>query len=130
MRLVRIGLVVLLAANVAVGATLAPEHMHERDDHHPTATVHRHVAPHHVTGTRDHSRLDDDDDHVVWLTAAWLHVDAYHGPALASVPAAISAPVTPTATWSALVLDDAAPPHGPPRHPRSLRAPPSSPSLT
>src|SRR5438876_12275173 len=123
-RAIRTAVVVLLTGIVSAGSALAPEHVHERDDHHPNATVHRHFAPHHTLGSSDGARLDDDDDHVVWLITAWLQTAVYQVPDFASALAA--APVTPAlgVRWTALVLDDTAPPHGPPRAPRSLRAPP------
>ena len=124
MSVVRFVFVAVLAANVADGSAFAPEHMHERDEHHATATVHRHVTPHHATTTSGHARIDDDDDHVIWLTAVWLHAAQFHGPVVASAPTSWFTRVAPETTWSTLVLDDAAPPHGPPRQPRSLRAPP------
>src|SRR5262245_15434770 len=122
-RAFRTAAVLLLTSIVGAGSALAPEHMHERDDHHSNATVHRHFVPHHGEQGPDHSRLDD-DDHVVWLTTAWLHADVYHGASVVSTPA-IWFGFTPTIMqWSAIVLDDAAPPHGPPRVSRSPRAPP------
>jgi hypothetical protein len=120
----RVALVLLLTAIVGAGSALAPEHMHERDDHHPSATVHRHLAPHHTQASSHHARLDDDDDHVIWLTTAWLQVDVYLGPSLVSTPAIWCGFAPTTVQWSAIVLDDAAPPHGPPRTSRSPRAPP------
>src|SRR5262245_22130012 len=124
MRVARVGLVTVLAANIAAGSAFAPEHMHGRDEHHATAAVHRHLTPHHATTGADHARIDDDDGHVIWLTGAWLHAPQYHGPEVASVPATWSTRVFPQTAWSTMVLDDAAPPHGPPRQLRSPRAPP------
>jgi hypothetical protein len=120
---IRTTAVLLLTAVVAAGAAFAPEHVHERDEHHPSAVVHRHFAPHHA-GASDHARFDDDDDHVVWLTTAWLQGTVYHGPTLIGTAAIWSGFAPVTAQWSAIVLDDAAPPHGPPRARRSPRGPP------
>jgi hypothetical protein len=116
--------VLLLAANVGAGSAFAPEHVHERDDRHPTATLHRHLAPHHAPRSNDPAHVDDDDDHIVWLTTAWLQTTVYHVPPVTSAPAIISIVPPVGMRWTALVLDEAAPPHGPPRAPRSLRAPP------
>jgi len=124
-RAIRTAAVLLLTGTVSAGSAFAPEHVHERDDHHPKATVHRHFAPHHARYGSDTARLDDDDDHVLWLTPAWLQVDIYHGPSLVSTPAIWCGFAPTTVQWSASVLDDAAPPHGPPRTARSRRAPPS-----
>src|SRR5262245_7604769 len=123
-RAIRTAVVLLLTANVGAGAAFAPEHVHERDDHHPNATVHRHLAPHHSARGSDQARVADDDEHVIWLTTAWLQIDAYHGPTVASAPAIWCGFALPDLRWRAIVLDDAAPPHGPPRLSRSPRAPP------
>jgi hypothetical protein len=48
----------------------------------------------------------------------------YHGPTLIGTPAIWSGFAPATAQGSAIVLDDAAPPHGPPRGRRSPRGPP------
>lgn len=125
-RAIRIAAVLLLTGIVGAGSMLAPEHVHGRDDHHPNATVHRHFAPHHARYGSDNARLDDDDDHVVWLTTAWLQVDVYHGPSLVGTPATWCGFAPTTVQWSAIVLDDAAPPHGPPRTSCRSRAPPFS----
>ena len=122
-RAIRTAVIVLLTGIVSAGSALAPEHVHERDDHHPNATVHRHFAPHHARHGSDNARLDDDDDHVIWLTTPWLQADVYHGPSLVSTPAIWCGSAPATVQWSAIVLDDAAPPHGPPRTSRSPRAP-------
>jgi hypothetical protein len=123
-RAIRIAAVVLLTGMVGAGSMLAAEHVHERDDHHPNATVHRHFAPHHTRYGSDNARLDDEDDHVIWLTTAWLQVDVYHSPTFVSTRAIWCGLAPAPAQWSAIVLDDAAPPHGPPRSSRSPRAPP------
>lgn len=123
LRAVRIAVVSLLAAFVGAGSAFAPEHVHERDDHHSLGTVHRHLAPHHAERGANHAQLDD-DDHVIWLTTAWLQGAVYHGPSLISTSATWSDFAPPIVQWSAIVLDDAAPPHGPPRISRSPRAPP------
>src|SRR5206468_362588 len=86
-RAIRTAAVLLLTGIVSAGSAFAPEHVHERDDHHPNATVHRHFAPHHARHGSDDARLDDDDDHVIWLTTAWLQADVYHGPSLVSTRA-------------------------------------------
>jgi hypothetical protein len=123
-RAIRTAAILLLTAIVSAGSAFAPEHAHERDDHHRNATVHRHFAPHHATHGSDNARLNDEDDHVIWLTTAWLQGHVYHGPSLAGTPAIGCGFAPTTMQWSAIVLDDAAPPHGPPRTSRSDRAPP------
>jgi hypothetical protein len=121
----RVAIVLMLTAQFAVGPGFAPEHVHERDDHHPTATLHRHLASHNAQHSHDRAKLDDDDENrVVWLTIAFLQAAVYHVPVLTATPARLTVPPAPAERWTALVLDDGAPPHGPPRAPRSLRAPP------
>lgn len=121
----RVAIVLMLTAQVAVGPGFAPEHVHERDQHHPTATLHRHLASHSAQQSHDRAKLDDDDEsRVVWLTTAFLQTAAYHVPLLTATPARVPVAPPPAERWTALVLDDGAPPHGPPRAPRSLRAPP------
>jgi hypothetical protein len=123
-RAIRIAAVLLLTGMVGAGSMFAPEHVHERDDRHPNATVHRHFAPHHARHGSETARLDDDDDHVIWLATASLQVGVYHGPTFVSTPAIWRGFAPATVQWSAIVLDDAAPPHGPPRTSGSPRAPP------
>jgi hypothetical protein len=123
-RAIRIAAVVLLTGMVGGGSMFAPEHVHERDDYHPNATVHRHFAPHHARHGSETARLDDDDDHVIWLATASLQVDVYHGPTFVSTPAIWRGFAPATVQWNAIVLDDVAPPHGPPRTSGSPRAPP------
>src|SRR4051812_21462353 len=110
-RAIQTAAVLLLTALVSAGAVLAPEHAHERDDHHPNATVHRHFAPHHARHGADDARLDHDDDHVIWPTTAWLQADVYHGPSVVSTAAIWGGFASTTVQWSAIVLDDGAPPH-------------------
>jgi hypothetical protein len=120
----RIAAVVVLAANVGIGPAFAPEHLHERDEHHSSAILHSHLAPHQAQRSPDGARFDDDDDHVIWVTTAWLQTPFYHVRHLTTAAAIVPIPPPPAAHWTAIVLDDAAPPHGPPRTHRSSRAPP------
>jgi hypothetical protein len=121
----RAAIVLMLTAQVAVGPGFAPEHVHERDEHHPSATLHRHLAPHHVQQSHDRATFEDDDENrVVWLTTAFLQTAVYHVPVAAATPARITVAPALGDRWTAVVLDDGAPPHGPPRATRSLRAPP------
>jgi len=107
-----------------VGGLLLPAaHVHEADATH-AAVVHRHIAAHHSDSPTGHARLDDDDGHVVWLTAAWLHGAIYQGPAATGTAVPWMVPVPAVVSGKATAFDDTAPPHGPPRTSRALRAPP------
>ena len=116
---------IVLSWSVALAPVLVPEHVHEGDALGPGSMVHRHLAPHqqaspHRTPSLDHP----DDDHVVWLTPAWLQMPAFEPPDAATAHTANPVSLADSARWSSLVLDHAAPPHGPPRSAARLRAPP------
>src|SRR5262245_39593723 len=116
---------VLLTPYVALSSTLAPEHVHESDGDHHHAVAHRHFESHRLGAyTHDTAALDDDDDRVVWLQNVATLQQMPH----VRLPFAVSIvsfdPVAPQTTWIATSVDDAAPPHGPPRAVVSLRAPP------
>src|SRR5262245_5842130 len=117
---------IALSAAVAVGSAVAPEHVHERDAHHPATTIHRHLQAHHTESSPSSSaRFDDDDhDHAIYVSAAWLKTAEYHGPNLSSVLVVFSVHPVPVGLWTPMILDDAAPPHGPPGTPPHSRAPP------
>ncbi|HXT33118.1 MAG TPA: hypothetical protein VN716_27630 [Vicinamibacterales bacterium] len=116
-----------MASSFVAGTLLPDEHLHESDAAHPSATVHRHLAlEEHHSDDPDEARLDHADARVVWLTAAWLHQSAVHIDQPAGEPSAVF--LRPTAATRRLKrrADDVAPTHGPPRAPRSLRAPPAN----
>ena len=126
-RTLQSALALLLTGTVGVGPAFAPEHLHERDEDHPTATIHRHLAPHgddHAQSER--SRFDHGDDHVVWLTAACVETAVYNVSHLLVALAPAPTILAPTDRWTAVVLDYVAPPHGPPRRSPLGRAPPHS----
>jgi hypothetical protein len=126
-RAIRTAAVLLSTASVAVGSAFAPEHIHERDGQYQGATIHRHLAPHHARALSEPTHIDDDDDdhgQVIWLSATWRQAAAYHGPSATTTAATWNGFAPSITQWSAVVLDDAAPPHGPPRTACSPRAPP------
>jgi len=116
----------ILAPYVAVSGALPRDHVHEADLDHHHAAVHRHLRVHdQARPDHDHTRLAEDDAHVVWLEGAAVGQAAYQlpGPALAaSVTVQLGSPAT---VWTAGFDYSAAPAHGPPRTPASLRAPPT-----
>jgi len=125
------GIVVAVSlASSLVGVTLIPaEHLHESDETHPSAFVHRHLAlPEHESSDRSASQFDHADPHVVWLTSAWLHQPSVHLDQPAVAAEAIIAAPTATPRRLKRRFDDIAPPHGPPGTRQCLRAPPSTPA--
>src|SRR5262245_41436196 len=118
-RVLQRGVTIALAAAVAAGSAVAPEHVHERDAHHPATTMPRHLQAHHTQySSSTGARFDDDDhDRAVYVSAAWLKTVEYHGPDLSSAPAVFFAATIPAGAWTAIVLDHAAPTHGPPESP-------------
>lgn len=119
---------VLLSWCIALAPVLVPEHRHDGDAEGPGSTLHRHLAPHHAEASpHDGARFGhpDDNDHVVWLAAAWLQTPAYDPPPAATVRVRTAAVAVDSGQRSSLVLDEAAPPHGPPPSPSPLRAPPN-----
>jgi len=121
---------VLITPYLALSATLAPEHVHESDSDHHQSVAHRHFESHRLGArTHDGAAFDDDDDHVVWLRNIATHPQVYQVRLPFTVSIVSFDPVEARTTWIATSLDDAAPPHGPPRATLSLRAPPLSPQL-
>jgi hypothetical protein len=126
-RLGRTFVSLILAPYIAISGALPQEHVHEADADHPQSATHRHVQVH-DEALRDHrhAQLTEDDGHVVWLGTAVLAQGAYRllAPVLA---VSVVAPASILArTWAAGFDYSSAPPHGPPRPPASLRAPPTS----
>ena len=118
---------IALAPLLALSGALAPEHVHETDGDRTHAVAHRHAHTHELAAhDHDGAELDHGDGHVVWLD----DVGAYKAPYQLPMPdGAVGdhfelAPAA--AVWIVRSVDDTAPPHGPPRLPQSLRAPPAS----
>ena len=120
----------LLAVSFLVfGSGMAPLHAHESDIPHSHTLVHSHFEPHHELAHHDDRGLElDHGERIVWLDMAVVHALPFQldGPAagLTRVPEF----VTCSRCWSAIVFDEAAPAHGPPRDIASLRAPPALPA--
>jgi hypothetical protein len=111
------------------GSGLAPLHAHESDSPHSHAIVHRHFEPHHDAIHQGHGESElDHDEHIVWLDMAVVPGLPYQLHTPAAVLAPLPDPVACSRRWSAIVFDEAAPPHGPPRASASLRGPPARPS--
>src|SRR5262245_37077415 len=113
--------IVLGFALCVAGAPLVPPvHIHEADARHDHATVHRHVEAHQPHG----AELTDDDGRIVWLDDVGIQPAAF-AVALPTASQSIAFEFLPDISWSkATSLDDAAPPHGPPRCALALRGPP------
>jgi hypothetical protein len=120
----------LLAVSFLVfGSGMAPLHAHESDGPRSHALVHSHVEPHDQLGHHhDATRELDHGEHIVWLDMAVVHALMFRLDAPAAVLAPVPDLVVSARYWSAIVFDDAAPPHGPPRDNTSLRAPPVRPA--
>src|SRR5215213_638319 len=117
----------ILGITLAGAALLPAEHVHESDEAHPSATIHRHSVWQNQPGNHGDAQFDHHvPSRVVWLTPAWLHQAPVQVPPPILAAAAIVA-VAPEASPGVRVrFNDAAPPHGPPRATRRLRAPPLS----
>jgi hypothetical protein len=120
----------VLSLALSLPPVIAPEHVHERDDHgHAQLVVHRHMSPH---GMLDHHRehqasVDDDDAPILTLTTVYT----VPGPVILGAPErVVSALVEPPGAQRIQRPQTRfdVPIHGPPRAPDSLRAPPPSPA--
>ena len=117
----RTALVLALAPWLVLLSVTPPEHVHEADDHHPSAVTHRHFASH----DHDGAEISQDEGRVLWLDDLALPQAGYQfAVALGVVPVGFDACTNPT-SWIAVSTLDGAPPHGPPRAATSLRGPPS-----
>src|SRR5262245_4905308 len=109
---------------------VAPEHVHEREDHgHVKVVVHSHVPSHGVLERHGlhQASLDRDDDPILTLDAVYtvpnsvvLAAPERVGSALIEPPGALS--------HERVQAKFDVPIHGPPRAPTSLRAPPDLPA--
>lgn len=105
----------------------APEHVHESDGDHPHAIAHRHFQPHELAAhDRDGAEFDHGNGHIVWLDSVGACQTTYELPVPCFACVTQFKLVPAVAPWIAIPVNDAAPPHGPPRLPQSLRAPPIS----
>ena len=126
-RLVALALAVLAPASLLNGAGIAPLHAHSSSAHGGGVTVHQHVAPHHQSDRGTSGSEIERDEQVIWLAVAAVHALPLRAAAPAAVLTRIFIPLPQSIKWSPIVLQDAAPPHGPPRSAASLRAPPAFP---
>ena len=124
--LYRVFVSLVLAPFVALSATIAPEHLHESDAGHPHAVAHRHLEPHHLAlHDHDAAELDHSDGEIVWLHDVGACQPTYELPVPDARVSERFDMVPAVSQWIATSINDAAPAHGPPRLPQSLRAPPS-----
>jgi len=110
----------VLAPCVVFLPVVPPEHVHEADLDHPNAVAHRHFESH----DHDGAEIEDHEGRVIWLDDAAIQPATI---ALAIPPAILptnSEAVPAAGRCVATSLDEAAPPHGPPRSCLSLRGPP------
>jgi hypothetical protein len=111
----------LLAPCITLSPVVLPEHLHEADSDHPHAVVHRHFESH----DHDGAEIAEDEGRVVWLGAPAIQPAAPELTAPPAVPPNSVEAVPPAGRAVATSLDEAAPPHGPPRSDLALRGPPS-----
>jgi hypothetical protein len=115
----------VLSPSLALSGALAPEHVHESAGDHPRAIAHRHVQPHEFAAhDHDGAELDHGDGHIVWLDDVGAYRPTYQLPIPNATLSDRFELAPPIVEWIATPVNDAAPPHGPPRLPQSLRAPP------
>jgi hypothetical protein len=117
----RSAIVCVLAPCVVLSPVVLPEHLHEADPEHPHVVVHRHFESH----DHDGAEISEREGRVVWLTAAAIQPATGQLTAPPAVRPSGFNSVPPTGRAVATTLDEAAPPHGPPRSGLSLRGPPS-----
>jgi hypothetical protein len=130
-RLRRVGTLALGGSVLmVVSGLLPPLHLHEEADpdhadHHAVSVIHRHFAPHAVP-LNSSSRLSDDDGPMLVLDQQAIGSKHAHvAPVrLAVLNAVVSLPRVDTPRSIGRPQIDGSPPHGPPRRPASLRAPP------
>ena len=125
--LCRVVVCLVLAPFIALSGTLAPEHLHESDADHPHAIAHRHLESHEPAAhDQGGSEFDHGDGRIVWLHDVAACQVGYELPVPETVVSTYVELVPDITRWIATSINDAAPPHGPPRLPHSLRAPPIS----
>jgi hypothetical protein len=116
----------LLAPYFAFLTTLAPEHVHEENDHEHTV-VHRHAELHgfqNHTHDHDETEFDHDDSRVVWLDSTNAYHPVYRLPLPEAVPTDRFELAPNSVPWTAIASEEGQPDHGPPRLSQSLRGPP------
>jgi len=103
-------------------SVVPPAHVHEADAHHPHSIIHRHFESH--DHDHDGAEISHNDGRVIWLDYAALQIATCEFAIPQGIPAANFEMLPEPTRWLARSLDDAAPPHGPPRRSPSLRGPP------
>lgn len=104
---------------LVLASILPSAHVHEADAHQSNAIAHRHLDTHdHDGGEWTHGT-----GRIVWLDDVLIHPVKYTVVVSAATNSSQLAPPSPR--WTSTPVCDTAPPHGPPRRFKSLRAPPA-----
>ena len=125
-------LIIALMPWLAVSSVIAREHVHESDSADHASIAHSHFAPHNQSGNEisnhdhDGAEVSDVDEHVVWLDEIGIAEATRSFPPLLVVLPTYIEIVQQRLVRVAVIPDEATLPHGPPRVPPSLRAPPSA----
>jgi hypothetical protein len=119
------------SALLALSGLLPPLHLHEEADHdhadhHSIGVIHRHLAPHNAPLNSSPGLSDDDDRAMLVLEQPAIGAEPAHAThvRLAVLSSVVSLPFVDTPHSIEPPRIDGSPPHGPPRRPASLRAPP------
>jgi hypothetical protein len=119
----RMAAALALIPSIVCAQLLPATHLHRSDGEHTHAVVHRHFAEH---DTNDGAEFDDRDSSAIWLgDAAFEVATTTFVPQVAVTPSTFEL-VSIRGLLGLASLDDAAPPHGPPRSRIPARAPPAS----
>lgn len=118
--------VLVLAPCVVFSPVVPAEHLHEGDARHPNAVVHRHFESH----DHDGAEISHDEGRVIWLGDAAVQPATIEFAAPVAVLQTTFKTIPEAGRVVATSLDEAAPPHGPPRPCPSLRGPPHLSLLT
>lgn len=122
-RLQRTAAAFALIPSIVCAQLLPATHLHKGDGEHTHAVVHRHFAEH---DTHSGAEFDDRDGSPIWLGDATFEAATTSFAQQVAVKPSTFELVSISGSLGAASLDDAAPPHGPPRSCIPARAPPSS----
>jgi hypothetical protein len=94
--------------------------------------VHSHFTPHDVGAPHDHdgSEIEPDAERVVWMDSTISFALPFQLDPPPALIVAVFDTIPVTGFWSVTAIDQAAPPHGPPRRVSPVRGPPSHSPLT
>ena len=122
----RVAALIVLAPFLAFSSALAPQHVHQAAHEH-ASVVHSHFAPHKHTPRDATTEIEhgDDDGQLVWLDGAVLLASPPLVAPTQTTRALRTEIVAPVTRWSVTTVDEAAPPHGPPKPVLRFRGPPA-----